>query len=253
MFLELVRNWLLDCYEPPKVIAERACKHVSSAEKGVLVTFLAFINACGNTVPPVFIFPRVHFQEFMLTGAPAGSLAMAHPSGRMTEEHFIQSLGHFVKHTKPTAESPILILMKNHNTHVNINVVTFASQNNLIILTLPPHCSRRMQPLDVAVYGPFKMRYRRAMNDWSISNPGKSISIYDIAQIVNVAFTSSFSLSNITKGFEKTGIYPFNKNIFTQDDVLSSLVTNRLIPDSEPNLRLENNRLELGIVSPNVI
>lgn len=46
---------------PPKVIATRRCKQV---------TMLGFINASGGTVPPVFVFPRVHVKEFMLQGGP---------------------------------------------------------------------------------------------------------------------------------------------------------------------------------------
>ena len=37
--------------------------------------------------------------------------------------------------------------------------------------------------------------------------------------------------TNITKGFQKTGIYPYNPNIFTDDDFLSSFVTDRIEPD----------------------
>lgn len=94
----------------------------------------------------------------MLKGAPVGAKGMANPSGWMTEEIFVESLNHFLNHVQPTADKKALIIMDNHATHVNLQVVDFARENNIIILTLPPHCSHRMQPLDVAVYGPFKAR-----------------------------------------------------------------------------------------------
>ncbi|KAJ8950853.1 hypothetical protein NQ318_011149 [Aromia moschata] len=89
-----------------------------------------------------------------------------------------------------------------------------------------------MQPLDVAVYGPFKSRYKQAMNNWLTGNPGKPVTIYEVAEFVNPAFSESFTISNICKSFEKTGIYPFNSNIFTDDDFLPSSITDRPDPSS---------------------
>ncbi|XP_023019368.2 uncharacterized protein [Leptinotarsa decemlineata] len=137
---------------------------------------------------------------------------------------------HFVNHVKPMSEDKALIIMDNHITHVNIQVIDFARKNNIIILTLPPHCSHRMQPLDVAVYGPFKPRYKVALNNWLLSNPGKTVSLYEVAGFVNVAYSESFSIKNICKSFLKTRIYPFDSSIFTEDDFLASSVTDRQNP-----------------------
>ncbi|KAK9736294.1 DDE superfamily endonuclease [Popillia japonica] len=146
-----VGQWNLDetgCMtvtKPPKVIALRGSKQVgqiASAEKGTLVTVLFFISASGGTVPPVFIFSRVYFKDNMLKGAPVGSKGMANPSGWMTEEIFLESLKHFINHVQPTADNKALIIMDNHTTHVNFPVVDFARQNNIVILTLPPHTNR---------------------------------------------------------------------------------------------------------------
>lgn len=217
----------------PKVIAVRGSKQVgqiASAERGTLVTTLFFINAAGRSLPPVFVFPRVYFKDIMLKDAPTGSKGFTNPSGWITEDIFVESLKHFVNHVKPTSEDKALIIMDNHITHVNIQVIDFARENNIIILTLPPHCSHRMQPLDVAVYGPFKARYKVALNNWLVSNPGKTVSLYEVAGFVNVAYSESFSIHNICKSFLKTGLYPFNSSIFTENDFLASSVTDRQNP-----------------------
>ena len=79
-------------------------------------------------------------------------------------------------------------------------------------------------PLNVAVYGPFKTRFRAVQDDWLTSNPGKSISIYEVAALAREVFLSVFNPSNIISGFKKTGIYPLNKQIFTENDYLSAPV-----------------------------
>lgn len=229
---------------PPKVIAERGSKQigqVTSAERGTLVTTLFFINAAGGFLPPIFVFPRAHYKDIMLNNGPPGALGLAQTSGWMTEDFFVKALEHFVMHIRPSKDNPALILMDNHSSHVNLRVVEFARKNSIIIVTFPPHCSHKLQPLDVTVYGPFKTRYRIAMNEWMLSNPGKTVTIYQIGQFVKDAYLSAFSPQNITHGFLKTGIYPLNSNIFNDEEFLSSYVTDR--PD--PSQSSDGNELNL--------
>ena len=70
--------------KPGKILAENGVKQlgrISSAERGVTVTMCCCINAIGNSLQPVYIFPRVHFKSYMLKGAPSESLGLAYPSG----------------------------------------------------------------------------------------------------------------------------------------------------------------------------
>ena len=39
------------------------------------------VNALGYSLPPVMIFPRVHFKQHMIKEAPTGTLGLANPSG----------------------------------------------------------------------------------------------------------------------------------------------------------------------------
>jgi hypothetical protein len=71
--------------------------------------------------------------------------------------------------------------MDNHISHLDFQAVTFAKDNGIILLTIPPHCSHALQPLDVTVYGPFKKRLGASQNDWMFVNPGVRISIKEIA------------------------------------------------------------------------
>lgn len=218
---------------PPKVIAQRGSKQigqVTSAERGTLVTTLFFINAAGGFLPPVFIFPRVNYKDIMLSNGPPGALGLANASGWMNEECFLKALQHFVSHVKPSLNNPALIFIDNHSSHVNLSVVEYARQKFIIIVTFPPHCSHKLQPLDVAVYGPFKTKYRIAMNDWMMSNPGKTVTIYQVGEFVKEAYLTAFSPHNVTKGFNRTGIYPLNTNVFTDEEFLSSFVTDRPDP-----------------------
>ncbi|XP_073956414.1 uncharacterized protein [Choristoneura fumiferana] len=205
----------------PKVLAEKNQKQIGqlvSAERGELVTFGGIISAGGNTIPPLFIFPRVHFKDHFMTGAPEGSLGIATKSGWINSGIFLEVLKHIQKKSSCSKDNPILLLVDNHESHVTIEAVDYARDNGIVYLSFPPHTTHRLQPLDVGIFGPFKAKLKTAFNDWHVNNPGKTLNIYNIPQLAKLAYFESFTGKNITSAFEKTGIWPFNKLAFSDDD-----------------------------------
>jgi len=88
----------------PKIICAEGIKQVgsvTSGERGINVTMIVAVNAVGNFVPPMLIFPRVHFKNHMLTGAPTASIAGAHPAGWSNQKLFGDYLKHFFACERP--------------------------------------------------------------------------------------------------------------------------------------------------------
>lgn len=223
--------------KPPKILAPKGQKQIggmTSGERGVLVTMICCINAAGNTVPPLFVFPRVNFKSHMLKVAPPGAIGAANQSGWSNEEIFFKFLEHFISHVKPTLEDKVILLLDNHESHVSIPTINLAKRSGVILVTFHPHTSHRLQPLDLSVFGPFKTYYNNAMTNWMSSpgNAGKPVTIYDVAELANTAYLKAFCPNNIIKGFQVSGIYPLNTDIFTEQDFLPSYVTNREDPQS---------------------
>lgn len=232
--------------KPTKIIAGKGVKQVAkvtSGEKGSLVTSCYIVNAAGNVLPPVIIFPRVNFKEHMLRGAPTGSLGLATQSGWMNGELFVEVLRHFVKYSCSSPENPSVLILDNHESHLKIEAIEIAKENGVTILTIPPHCSNRLQPLDVSVFAPFKSFYNASVDSWMMRNPGKTVSIYDVAGFIGEAHEKAMTPANIISGFRKTGIFPFNRNVFSEQDFLGSAVTDREIsptPGDMPTCRSDD-------------
>lgn len=185
------------------------------------------LNISGTALPPVMIFPRVHFKHHMLHGAPPGTLGLANPSGWMNSELFVAVMRHFIQHSNSSKTNPTLLILDNHESHFSVETLNLAKDNGVTMLTLPPHCSNKLQPLDVAVYAPFKTYYNSALDSWMMRNPGKPITIFQIAKCVGYAFDKSMTPSNIKAGFKKCGIVPFDRYVFDENDFLISNVTDR--------------------------
>ena len=137
----------------------------------------------------------------MLNAAPVGSRGAVHPSGWMTSENFVHFLEHFVSFVKCTPESPVLMLMDNHDSHVSLPAIDCAKKNGIVVLTFPPHCSHKLQPLDRSVYGPLKKFHNTACNSWMLENPGKPMTIYDVAGRAGHAFPLAMTPTNILASF----------------------------------------------------
>lgn len=68
---------------------------MTSRERGQNITLIAAINASGNHIPPMLIFPRVNFKAHMIKGAPLGTIGGANSSGWSNEPLFLQFFEHF--------------------------------------------------------------------------------------------------------------------------------------------------------------
>lgn len=216
--------------DPGKVVAETGMKQVgaaTSAERGTLVTMCLAVSASGNTVPPMLVFPRVHFKEHFIRDGPPGCAGAAHKSGWMTEEGFLHFIHHFVRNVRPSKDRPVLLLLDNHESHMSLEVIDFCRDNGIVLLSFPPHCSHKLQPLDRTVFGPFKKAVNTAQDAWMKRNGGKTMTIYDIPAIVRDCLPISSTPRNILSGFRVTGISPFNPTIFSETDFMPSYVTDR--------------------------
>lgn len=206
-----------------QVISTKGQKQVAqavSAEGGSLVTMVGIINAGGVSLPPIYVFPRIKNNPAFIKHGPQGCVCVAFFSktGWMTGDLFLDVLKHIVTHTNCTKDKPILLVLGNHSSHGSLETILFCRNNGIHVLSFPPHTSHRLQPLDVAVYGPFKKFCNNSLNNYHINNPGKKITIYDIAELSKQPFLKAFSQENIIKSFKVTGISPFNDMIFSDAD-----------------------------------
>ena len=160
------------------------------------------------------IFPRVNFKNHMQKGAPPGTMGTAHISGWSIANIFVQFLKHFIHRVKCTVDQKILLVLDNHESHISIEAITLAKKHGIIMLTFPPHTSHKLQPLDRGVFGPFKKYYSTACSSWMLINPGKPITIYDVAENVGKAFPLAFTPVNILAGFRVSGVWPVNPDIY---------------------------------------
>ncbi|XP_032789443.2 MFS-type transporter clz9-like [Daphnia magna] len=181
---------------------------------------LCFVNAIGASVPPVFIYPRKKPNADLIKGGPPGCVGLVHESGWMTGDNFYASMKHFHDFVKSSIENPVLLIFDNHSSHIDYHVLQFAKQNGIFLLTFPPHCSHALQPLDVAVFGPFKSGLKNSHNEWLQSHPGQRISIKEVASLCRIPYMQKINAENIVLDLKRQGSFRSTKKLFQNPDTL---------------------------------
>ncbi|XP_027852688.2 uncharacterized protein LOC114131625 [Aphis gossypii] len=202
---------------PYKIVAQKGKKQIgaiTSAERGTLVTMCLAVSEVGNAIPPMFIFPRVNFKDHFIRGGPPGCIGTSNKSGWMQREEFLKFITHFTNHVRPTIEK---------------------KANGIVLLSFPPHCSHKLQPLDRSVFGPFKKCINQEIDSWLKSNPGKRFTIYDLPAVTTNAILNAATPRNITSGFAVSGVWPFNRNAFSIDEFAPAVVTDIMLHTTENN------------------
>nr|XP_023028549.1 uncharacterized protein LOC111516636 [Leptinotarsa decemlineata] len=176
---------------------QKRVRSITSWEKGKNITLLCAMSAAGGYIPPVFIFPKKRLTPLLEKDGPAGALYKCSDNGWINENLFLEWLVHFKQHYK-------------------------YCKSNHIYMSLPPHASHKMQPLDVSFFGPLKMAYKKECDLFLKSNLAEKITPYDVASLVRKAFNNIASINKGESGFRATGIFPLNPEVFTEEDFFAA-------------------------------
>ena len=221
--------------KPVKVVCARGAPVASqiSRERGATMTFVGIINAAGHYLPPVFIIPRKRWNDTFMRGTLDGSKGILQPSGWMTGKCFLETLQHIKENTFCSPTNKLLVIMDNAECHMTIQAIEYANDNGIVILTLPPHTTDKLQPLDVSIYASFKTCMRTLINNYNLMHPHTHITEHRLPEFASQAWIKACTPSNVLGGFRATGIWPINTNIFPDEAFLGAEVTERPAPPAE--------------------
>jgi hypothetical protein len=116
-----------------------------------------------------------------MNGAPLGSAGSANKSSWVTNGDFVQFMNHFIRHVRPTKNNKVELFLDNHSSHLSIDVLNIAKDNGIVMISFPPHCSHKLQPLHRRIFGPLKRYFNSFVTNWMRDNSSKSMTINDIA------------------------------------------------------------------------
>lgn len=212
---------------------------MTSAERGETITAMMSMSATGHHLPPFLIFARARMYESLKKGAPSGTAFACNPSGYMTIDLFSVWFEHFLYNVRPSENHPVLLIIDGHSSHSkNLKFIERARVSHVTVLILPPHCSHKLQPLDISFMAPFKAHYANAVESRLRENPGRLVNQYDVAELMGKAFLKASTTSIAASGFRKAGIYPLDRSIFMDSSFAPAATFSRPL-FCEPEIKSE--------------
>ena len=210
-------------HKPPNVIGSVGNKvQQITSPRSTTTTVIGCANAMGVALPPFFIFKGKRWNPDLMKGASVGAAGTMSDSGwvngdifrKYLEEHFLPLV------SPPSKEDPILLIYDGHASHKNPETIRWAREKGIILFILPAHSSHLLQPLDVAVFGPMKKHYYNECSKYLFNHMGRIITKYEICALASTAYLKAFSPLTIQSGFRKSGIYPFQKNSISREQMV---------------------------------
>jgi hypothetical protein len=198
-----------------KVIAIHGSKNVwsKSVEASFHLTIVACVGADGFVVPPLFVLPGQRVNRDILNECSIdGSTVSVAPKGFMNGRLFLSWLEHFERSIPVSVIRPVVLVYDGYSSHYNDEIVWKAIELKIILVLLPANSTHLIQPLDIAVFKPFKTILKRQMDSFMIENSVTSFSKKEAIQIASRSWMEGVveKKSNIVAGFKAGGIWPIS-------------------------------------------
>ena len=227
-----------------KAVTLKNSKCVFSQSLGTTehITLLCGGSASGSALPPMIIYPKSFPGGQYKFGGPDDAV-YASESGWVDSELFIEWMKRiFLRYAVP--ERPVLLLIDGHKSHLTLECIDLARENQVILLCLPPHTTHALQPLDVAVFKALKAHFSRALRVCCFTKKNFMVSKRDFARIVKEPFEFAFSMVNLKSGFSKCGIFPFNRNAVSSEKMAPSTIYQKPSEESSSNVSVSERASE---------
>ncbi|XP_050300148.1 uncharacterized protein LOC126738753 [Anthonomus grandis grandis] len=217
------------------VLSKRDCKYPEQIKNSTkaAVSIMMCGNAAGELCPPYVNYKAEKMWDTWTEGGPAGTRYNRSKSGWFDgssfEDWFMSILLPKIKRSR--FEKSVMI-GDNLSSHISPKAIKLCEEHNIAFIALPPNSTHLTQPLDISFLRPFKINWRKVLDEWKSSSAGRrhpTVPKDVFPSLLNELFgrTKENAATNLQSGFRKAGIYPF-----TRDQVLARLPSSNRVNES---------------------
>lgn len=141
-----------------------------------------------------------------LNGVPPETIASLSDSGYINSELFINSLQHFKKHTKPSQGSPVLLILYNHSSHINLTtnyVLSWNLYSSCEYSTIFKSSNEHSLLIDV-FFKPLKDHYEFFYDLWiyGTTHTERTVTLYQVCEIFGQTYAKIETMEKALNWFE---------------------------------------------------
>ena len=196
----------------------RSKKTLGSSQDGSreFISLLATICADGSALTPALIYQGDSYdlQDTWLEDydcSSDGAYFAVSKKGWTNEELGLSWLSKLFEPItrKKTGNARRLLIIDGHSSHLNMKFIELCDNHGIILAILPPHSTRRLQPLDVGIFSPLSTAYSNQIDHLIQSSQGFSrVTKRSFWSMFRTAWKTTLSFENIGSAFAATAVYP---------------------------------------------
>lgn len=222
------------------------------------LTLLTFIRATGERFLSIFLvqsgdddsegFFEVELAEVRLPQrATKKSPILFYKSrtGKLNQDTFAAVMKRFSAMVKIRGiERSLYLFCDQCSSHTNLHTIREMFEKHISICFFPSDTSHFLQPLDDVPFAVFKSRFDKIFQDFASTAAIKNLNAFTSFTFAAIqAEKQSFTPPVIRRGFENTGIFPYNRAI-----ILKNAENCRSAEDDQPEKLLQQATLSFGDV-----
>ena len=140
----------------------------------------------------------------------------------------------YAKSRRVLNDKPIVLTLDGHESHETTALRKLAVDNDVIMFGFPSKTTHKLQPLDVVVFSAVQRAWSSHCEEQLAH--GVTVDRYNMVHAY-LKVREVITPDLIKKSFAKTGIYPFNPSIFTDENFAPSMASSTVahVPPSYPD------------------
>lgn len=209
-----------------KVIVKKVQKSVCNLfnDDKEFLTALVTCNAKGQMPPGLIMFKGAKLPANKANFLPSSFAAGKSENGGMTAESFYDYIVNIFYPwcVEKDIVFPIILYVDGHSSRLTLPLTEFCAKKHIELIALYPNATQFMQPLDVALFKPLKKAYKSAVMEWGEEHNGASLNKENFGNVLAKALNLLDLEVILSKGFEATGLHPFNSDAIDYSKMLGS-------------------------------
>ena len=200
-----------------QVLAKRGADNVrmQQTQKGGHISVTMCGPARGPMLPSVITFAGTSLRKSKIPGTE-NTYQIFSPNGWAGRETHLLHLDLIKEYMDKEGLDKVLLLCDNSSLNANPEFVDRCRTYRIRVMTLPPQCTGKIQPLDVNYFGGLKNCIRRLARDDRNPVTEDNLGFYLEKAVKHLQAGSKGS--PLAGGFKMAGLFPFNKDVFTDED-----------------------------------
>ena len=118
-------------------------------------------------------------------------------------------------------KKPVILLFDGHGSHLTYNRVQSAIENSIIIC-IPPCTNHALQPLDVGLFYPTKVRWRKILLCFYCETWMQAVEKGSFPTLLKILWDSKTS-SHLINGFKQPGLWPHDRNAISVEKCVTEV------------------------------